>query len=181
MNVYKRLQWGDSRRYNTSANGHKGTLAKAKQGVKIENRRRIAVRDCQAFLWQMYKHYDGEAHASFEGKISALGLDEVPGATSCEIPGLKPIDGPPFDFWVVPINAVTIAILKKKLSAPSVLGSKGSVNHTHLAVGAQPVFQAFDNFHGECSVMARTFPLDLLEAMLSNGILRSFQRFPDQC
>jgi len=127
----------------------------------------------------MYGHYKGEAHASFEGKISALNLDEVPGATSCETPGLKPIDGPPFDFLVVPINPATIAILKKKLSAPNVLGAKGSVNHTHLAVGAQPVFEAFDNFHGECSVITRMFPLDLLEAMLSNGILRSVQRFPD--
>lgn len=127
----------------------------------------------------MYNHYKGEAHASFEGKISVLEFDEVPGATCRETPCLKPIDGPPFDFRIIPINAVTIAILKKKLSAPNVLGSKGLVNHTHLAVGAQPVFQAFDNFHGECSVIARMFPLDLLEAMLRNGILRSFQRFPD--
>ena len=127
----------------------------------------------------MYDHYKGEAHASFEGKISVLELDEVPGATCCQTAGLKPIDGPPFDFRVIPVTAVTIAILKKKLSAPNVLGSKGLVNHTHLAVGAQPVFQAFDNFHGECSVVARMFPLDLLEAMLRNGILRSFQRFPD--
>lgn len=146
----------------------------------MENCRRIAVRDCHAFLWQMYDHYKGEAHASFEGKISVLKLDEVTGATICETPGLKPIDGPPFDFRVIPINTVTIAMLKKKLSAPNVLGSKGLVNHTHLAVGAQPVFQAFDNFHVECSVIARMFPLDLLEAMLSNGILRSFQRFRDE-
>jgi hypothetical protein len=127
----------------------------------------------------MYSHYEGEAHASFEGKISALGLDEVLGASTYETPGPKPIDGPPFDFWVVPINAVTIKILKQKLAAPNVLGNKGSVNHTHLAVGAQRVFEAFDNFHGECSVIARIFPLDLLEAMLSNGTLRSIQRFPD--
>jgi hypothetical protein len=145
----------------------------------MENYRRIAVRDCQAFLWQMYKYYEGEAHASFEGKISALRLDEVPGATSCEASGLKPIDGSPFDFWVVPINAATIKILKTKLSAPNVLGSKGSVNHTLLAVGAQLVFQASDNFHGECTVIARIFPIGLLEAMLSNGTLRSIQRFPD--
>jgi hypothetical protein len=144
----------------------------------MENYRRIAVRDCQAFLWQMYSHYAGEAQASFEGIISALALDEIPGASTCETAGLKPIDGPPFDFWVVPVNEATIKILKKKLSAPGVLGRKGSVNHTHLAVGGQPVFEAFDNFHGECSVITRMFPLGLLEAMLNNGILRSIQRFP---
>ena len=145
----------------------------------MENCRRIAVRDCQAFLWQMYEHYKGEAHVSFEGKISTLGLDEVPGATTCEIPGIKPIDGAPFDFWIVPINPATIKILKRKLSSPNILGSKGSVNHTQLAVGGQLVFQACDNFHGDCSVITRMFPVDLLETMLCNGILRRIQRFPD--
>jgi hypothetical protein len=145
----------------------------------MENYRRIAVRDCQAFLWQMYKHYEGEAHASFEGQLSSLGLDEIPGASIHATPGLQSIDGPPSDFRVVPINPATIRMLKTKLSAPAVLGREGSVNHTHLAVGTQPVFEAFDNFHGECSVISRLFPLGLLEAMLGNGILRSFERLRD--
>ena len=67
-------------------------MARAWQKVKMKDCRRIAVRDCQAFLWQMYSHYNGEAHASFEGKISVLEFDEIPGATCRETSCLKPID-----------------------------------------------------------------------------------------
>lgn len=139
---------------------------------QMEEYRWVAVRNCQGLLWALYAEYEDQAYASFEGHLSALNLHEVPGATTCETAFLTRQDGPTSDFWVIPITASAIKLLKGKLSGAGVLGKRGSVAHTQLATTRQLIFSACDNFHHECIRVSMSVPRPLLEKMLSTGLLK---------
>jgi len=132
----------------------------------------IGVRNCQAFLWAMYAEYEGLSVASFEGQLAPLHLHEIPGASDARHPWLpNEIDGPGSDYWTMPINATTIAMLKAKLSGPRVLGQHGIVVHTHLATEGRLILSACDQFHKECVRVSPDVPLSLLDRLLANGVL----------
>jgi hypothetical protein len=139
----------------------------------IQGYRWITVRDCQGFLWAMYAEYEGLAFASFEGKLSSLNLHEIPGASDCEIASLPYEDNDPAsDYWAIPINEITIKMLKAKLSAPKVLGENGIVVHTKLATERQLILSACDNFHKDCVRVSTSVPVPLLEELLRRGVLK---------
>jgi hypothetical protein len=136
--------------------------------------RRLEVRDCQGTLWAFYRQYEGEAFASFEGDLSALKLQELPGADGQETSTLKrQTMQPELDFIVVPINQETVHELKKRLSMRGVLGRNGAVIHTQIAVGDELLFVACDNFHDECTVASMAVPNVFLIELQNHGLLRA--------
>ena len=137
--------------------------------------RRLEVRDCQGTLWAFYRQYEGRAKASFEGDLSGLNLHELNGVSNAEIGPLKrQTFEPTLDFMVVPIDHDTVHLLKKRLSAPGVLGRNGSVVHTQIAVDDDLVFVACDNFHDDCTVASLSVPEPFLKDMQSRGLLRAY-------
>lgn len=137
--------------------------------------RRLEVRDCQGVLWAFYRMYEGKSVASFEGDLSRLGLEELPGASSQESGSLRRQTlEPQLDFIVVPINSATVPELKRRLASHGVLGRAGSVIHTQLAAGEELLFVACDNFHDDCTVASSSVPEPFLKEMLSRGLLRAY-------
>lgn len=137
-----------------------------------EEYRWIEVRDCQGFVWALYAEYQGDSLASFEGNLSGLNLNEIPGASTCETTSLRRQDGPNSDFWVIPVTEATAKDLKKRLSVADALGKHGSVLHTQLATAGELIFSACDNFHDGCVRVSMSVPIPLLEKLVNNGVLR---------
>jgi hypothetical protein len=137
--------------------------------------RRLKVRDCQGTLWAFYRQYEGQAVASFEGDLSNLKLEELPGATTQETDTLRrQTIQPELDFIVVPINQETIRELKCRLSTHGVLGRHGAVIHTQLAVRNELILIACDNFHDDCTTVSMAVPESFLKRMQSHGLLRTY-------
>jgi hypothetical protein len=137
--------------------------------------RAVDVRDCQGALWAFCREFEGRAFASFEGDLSELHLSEIPGASGGGTKALKrQTREPELDFCVVPINSVTVGLLKTCLSSKGVLGSDGKIIHTQLEVGGELVFSACDNFHRECTVVSASVREELLRLLTEHGLLRSY-------
>jgi hypothetical protein len=141
----------------------------------VPDYRRLEVRDCHGVLWAFYGKYEGQSVASFEGDLSGLGLEDLPGASAQEAGSLRrhTLD-PELDFIVVPINSATVPELKRRLASQGVLGREGSVIHTQLAAGEEVLLVACDNFHDDCTVASSSVPEPFLKDMLSRGLLRAY-------
>jgi len=141
----------------------------------MDSPRPLQVRDCQGTLWAFYRKYEGVALASFEGDLSALGLQALPGSTTQETGALKrQTAAPELDFVVVPITRENTASLKAVLSSPRVLGENGTVIHTQIEVAGEPVLVACDNFHDECTVVSRSVSEEFLSQLKQSGVLRGY-------
>jgi len=137
--------------------------------------RRLEVRDCQGTLWAFYRRYEGRSVASFEGDLSGLRLEELPGASAQESGLLRRQTlEPELDFITVPINPDTIRELKKRLASHGILGRDGAVIHTQLAAGDDLLLIACDNFHDDCTVVSVSVPEPFLKEILSHGLLRAY-------
>jgi hypothetical protein len=137
--------------------------------------RHLEVRDCQGTLWAFYRRYEGQSVASFEGDLSSLRLEELPGASAQESGSLRRQTlQPELDFITVPINPDTIRELKKRLASHGILGRDGAVIHTQLAAGDDLLLIACDNFHDDCTVASESVPEPFLKEMLSDGLLRAY-------
>lgn len=141
----------------------------------MQSHRPLQVRDCQGTLWAFYRQYEGKALASFEGDLSTLGLNSLPGSTGQETGALKrQTTEPQLDFVVVPITRENVATLKERLSRPGVLGTNGMVIHTQIEVAGEPILIACDNFHDECTVASQSVPAAFLEQLKEIGVLRGY-------
>ncbi len=142
------------------------------------NFRRINVRDCQGVLWDFWEHFQTNAFISFEGVFTNLNLTSIPGVSFNVSPVLRrQTIKPKLDFCVVPINAQTVFLLKQQLSHSGVLGRNGQIIHVQISQANELVFLACDNFHYECSVVSKTISVEFLEALVQQGVLRSYERF----
>jgi hypothetical protein len=142
----------------------------------VQSHRPLQVRDCQGTLWAFYRQYEGKAAlASFEGDLSTLDLNSLPGSSDQETIALKRQTAEPqLDFLVVPISLENVAVLKARLSRPGVLGLNGAVIHTQIEVAGEPILIACDNFHDECTVASRSVPVAFLEQLKEAGVLRGY-------
>ena len=137
--------------------------------------RALQVRDCQGALWAFCRRYEGAARASFEGDLTGLTLETLPGSSTEETSALKRQTlEPPLDFVVVPLTSENVAALKDRLSRPGILGKDGAVIHVQMEVAREPVLIACDNFHDACTVAAMTVPEEFLRELSSNGVLRGY-------
>ena len=141
--------------------------------------RRLEVRDCQGTLWAFYQKFEGQSVASFEGDLSDLRLEELPGASAQESGSLRrQTVEPELDFITVPITPDTIQLLKKRLASHNMLGRDGAVIHTQLAVGDELLLIACDNFHDDCTVASVSVPEPFLKELLNHGLLRAYGDAP---
>jgi len=123
----------------------------------------------------VFREYSGKALASFEGDLSTLRLEDIPGYSTHETEALKRQTlEPELDFCVVPINTETVALLKVSLSKQCVLGRDGIVIHTQIEVDGMPIFIACDNFHDDCTVAASSVSTAFLSQLQNNGLLRAY-------
>jgi len=137
--------------------------------------RPLQVRDCQGILWAFYRKYEGIALASFEGDLSELRLNELTGCTFDETKSLRRQTlEPQMEFVVVPINPQNVSALKKFLARRDVLGTNGSIIHTQIEAGGEPLFIACDNFHDDCTVASTAVPEEFLLELKEQGILRGY-------
>ncbi len=110
----------------------------------------------------------GDAHISFEGNLSALGLYKVTGASEAETTVLKRgTIWPKQEFLVLPLEpSVTQEILQRLgISVPK------SILHIQVEKAGVLEFGAYDNFHPECLYLGRAVTEKLLESFLSLGVL----------
>jgi hypothetical protein len=137
--------------------------------------RSLQVRDCPGILWAFYREYDGSALASFEGDLSELHLNELSGCSFDETNSLKRQTLEPLmDFVVVSIHSQNVNTLKKLFAKQDVLGTNGSIIHTQIEVGGEPLFIACDNFHDDCTVVSTSVSEAFLKQLKERGILRGY-------
>lgn len=137
--------------------------------------RPLQVRDCPGVLWAFYREYEGIALASFEGDLSALRLSDLVGCSFDETNSLKRQTlEQQMDFVVVPINSQNVNTLKQCFAKRDVLGENGSIIHTQIEAGGEPVLIACDNFHDDCTVASITVPVTFLARLKEQGILRGY-------
>lgn len=137
--------------------------------------RAIDVKDCQGTLWALYREFQDQALASFEGDLSGLHLSELQASSMHETMALKrQTSMPEMDFCVVPINSGTVGQLKTVLSSKGLPGHDGRIIHTQLQVKDELIFSACDNFHNECTVMSTSVPEEFLMSLIQQGLLRSY-------
>ena len=58
---------------------------------------------------------------------------------------------------------------KEHLAYPS------GIIHVQIAVDGREIFGAYDNFHRNCVVAYEGFPTALLDRLVANGVIRSYQ------
>ena len=137
--------------------------------------RPLQVRDCQGALWAFYRRHVVGGLASFEGDLTGLALEDLPGSSSSPTRALKRQTlSPELDFVVVPLSPENIAALKERLSKPGILGIEGAIVHTQLEVEGEAVLIACDNFHDDCTVASCSVPEEFLQELKTNGVLRGY-------
>lgn len=134
----------------------------------------LNARDKPALFVAIAKALAGNAYVSFEGDLSSCALGEIPGASAIESDTLKRNTlSPVQDFVIVPLEAETVApILASVLPSGRVVDE---VEHIQILKDGACQFAAYDHFHPLCVVCGDAVPLQLLEHLLTIGVLRSVQ------
>lgn len=124
-------------------------------------------------LLAMMEEFEGNAHVSFEGDLHLLPLWRYPGASFQPTDVLKRnTTWPEQDFIVVPLE------LSSSRSIFSALGGAvpNRVLHIQIEKGGVLQFGAYDNFHPECISFGEHVRPELIENLVSKGILQPVRR-----
>ena len=131
------------------------------------------VRDKGQLLLAMMQEFEGNAHVSFEGDLRALPLSRYPGASFQPTVVLKRNTiWPEQDFVVVPLETSS----SKKIYASIGGAVPRRVLHIQIEKGGALEFGAYDNFHPECIFFGDGVKRELIEALVSSGILQPVRR-----
>jgi hypothetical protein len=134
----------------------------------------LIARDKPGLLVAMMRALSGNAHISFEGRLSECQLDEIPGSTDQETPILKRNTlVPRQDFIIVPLEPNTLRpILDRVLPEGRVVHD---VIHVQIEKNGKLEFGAYDNFHPECIEAGSGVPETVLKDLKSRGVLKSYE------
>lgn len=131
------------------------------------------VRDKRRLLLAMMEELAGDARISFEGHLDQLGLLSISGASGEATVALKRNTlWPKLDFIVVPLERST---------SDTVISAMGrdvpaTIIHIQIEKGGILQFGAYDNFDPECIFFGRAVKQDVIERLVSEGILRPIRR-----
>jgi hypothetical protein len=131
------------------------------------------VRDKRRFLLAMMEKLAGGAYISFEGDLKALRLSSTPGASQEETDALKRNTlEPKQDFIILPLEPS---------SSKTILSAIGgtvpnTIRHIQIEKGGIIQFAAYDNFHPQCIVFHPAMDKAILESLVSEGIMRPYNR-----
>jgi hypothetical protein len=134
----------------------------------------LIARDKPGLLIAVMRTLVGNAHISFEGDLASCQLAHISGASGDETELLKRATIYPLqDFIVCPLEPETInLILAESLPAGRVVRD---VIHVQIEKAGRLAFGAYDNFHPECICASAPITEELLDRLVANGILRSFE------
>src|SRR5579862_3306654 len=127
------------------------------------------VRDKGQLLLALMEALEGDAHISFEGDLRSLPVSRHPGASPEPTAALKRNTlWPKEDFIVVPLELSS----SKRIYA--VLGGAvpKTVLHIQIEKSGALQFGAYDGFHPECIFFGSAVKPELVESLVSRGILR---------
>lgn len=114
-----------------------------------------------------------QARISFEGKLSPRLFEELPVVSTEPIePHLRNTSYPKQDFVIIPITAVTLDILRKKV-LPQV-GLRKNVLHVLISKKDKLVFCSYDCFH-PCVGLSLVVPEAQVIALCEKGILKEYK------
>ena len=127
------------------------------------------VRNKSQLLLAMMEELEGDAHVSFEGDLRTLRLSSYPGASDEPTAALKRnTTWPKQGFIVVPLEPYSG---KKIITALGGAVPK-AVLHVQIEKGGALQFGAYDRFHPECIFFGSAVRSELVESLVSKGILR---------
>jgi hypothetical protein len=118
------------------------------------------------------KELAGDAHISFEGDLSILGLVGLPGASQIETSVLKRNTlWPQQDFVIVPLEPSAIEAIFTRIGGTV----PRTVHHIQIEKGGRLEFGAYDNFYPECIFLGCAITQTFIDSQISEGTLRSLQ------
>ena len=86
------------------------------------------------------------------------------------------------NFVVIPLTKENIIAIRELITweaddAPESERSLQPSNFCHVQIATENrfVFGAYDNFSSDCVVATDKFPLDVLERLVANGVIRSYE------
>ena len=135
----------------------------------------IDPRDKPGLLLAMMKQFMNSGHISFEGSLGALTFCTWQTSSSEETDTLKRNTmSPRLDFVVVPLTEQTVPAIWRELSDKDHLVREGII-HVQIESQGKLVFGGYDNFHRDCTVVSADVPVELLETLKENGVIRSYR------
>ena len=137
---------------------------------------RWLVRDKRQLLSAILEGLAGNAHISFEDNLSALRLSGISGASEAETAVLKRgTVWPKQDFVVFPLEPSVAKEILQSLG-PSV---PKSILHIQVEKAGVLEFAAYDSFHPDCLYLGKAVTENVLESLLSQGVLAPVARGRD--
>jgi|SRR5690348_13050416 hypothetical protein len=131
------------------------------------------VRDKGRLLLAMMELFEGDAHVSFEGNLQSLALSSYPSASFEPNDALKRNTlWPKQDFVIVPLESSS----SKKIYAALGAAVPRTVLHIQIEKSGVLQFAAYDNFHPECIFFGKAIGAELLESLVSKGVLKTCRR-----
>ncbi len=137
----------------------------------------IDPRDKPGLLIAVMRELAGSAEISFEGWLGELGLESIPGAYSQETDALRrQTRKPRLDFLVLPLTKESVDVIWRVISEKDHLTDPTGIIHVQIALDGRLVFSGCDNFHRECVSAWEGVPIELLDRLIENGVIRSYRR-----
>ena len=135
----------------------------------------IDARDKPGLLLAMMRQFQDQSNISFEGSLGQLTCFSWPAASYEENQVLKrQTTSPELDFVVIPLTEQSVKDIWKELCEKDHLAHEGII-HVQIENNGRLVFGGYDNFHRECTVAYPGVPLELLEKLKEQGIIREYE------
>ncbi len=135
----------------------------------------IDTRDKPGLLYAMMKEFKNKGCISFEGTLSNLNFNNIPGASVDERePLTRSTTSPELDFMILPLTDETVPLIWKELVEKDHLVHEGII-HVQIEKDGELQFGGYDNFHKECVVAYQGVSLELLAKLKNNGVIREYE------
>jgi len=129
------------------------------------------VRDRLRLLLVLMEELAGNAHISLEGDLSGLEILRISGASSEETLVLRRnTSWPRQGFIIVPLEPLMAQSIVESIGRRA-LGRR--IIHVQIEKAAVLEFGAYDNFHPECIFFGKAVRQEVLESLISEGVLTS--------
>lgn len=134
------------------------------------------VRDKSRFLIALMTELAGSAHISFEGDLSKLSIQSLPGASADETPTLKRNTiWPRQDFVVLPLEPDDIQKIIKAFGGTL----PNTIRHIQIEKSGKRLVGIYDNFHPECIYLSPEIPEEFIQSEMLKGVITPWTKnFP---
>lgn len=131
------------------------------------------VRDKSRFLIALMTELAGNAQVSFEGDLSKLSLQGLPGASNEETPHLKRnTTWPRQDFVVLPLEADAIPQIVKAYGGTL----PNAIIHIQIEKSGKRLVGIYDNFLPEFLYLGPEIPERFLQSLTVEGVIAPWSR-----